>query len=397
LDHMGRALELAQRALGWCSPNPAVGAVLVRDGEVVGEGWTQRPGEGHAEIGALRQARDRAVGATLYVTLEPCSHYGRTPPCANALIAAGVGRVVAAMRDPSPWVDGGGVAALEAAGIAVSIGSHEEEARRLNEAYFHWVGTRRPFVTLKYAMTADGKIATRTGSSFWVTGIEARRYVARLRSQVDAVMVGVGTIEADDPQLTARPGEMGAPELEPVHQPLRVVMDSAARIDPSARVVSGGLPGRTILCTTERAPKAKLQELERRGVEVMTLPFSERRASEARASDGRVDVGAALDALGERGVTSLLAECGGTLGWGLMEAGAVDKVLAFVAPKLVGGSAAPTPIEGEGLPRMDAAWELEAPRWSQLGRDMLLEGYVSHADGRSPEIASKLMATQAGD
>jgi diaminohydroxyphosphoribosylaminopyrimidine deaminase / 5-amino-6-(5-phosphoribosylamino)uracil reductase len=387
LDYMQRALELASRALGWCSPNPAVGAILVRDGEIVGEGWTQSPGDAHAEIVALRQAGDRAAGATLYVTLEPCSHYGRTPPCTNAIIAAGVVQVVAAMRDPSPWVDGGGFGALDAAGIPTSIGLYEYEARRLNEAYFRWVDTRRPFVTLKYAMTADGKIATRTGSSFWVTGVEARQYVARLRTRVDAVLVGVGTIEADDPQLTARPGELGEPELEPAHQPLRVVMDSTARIDPAARVISGGLPSATIVCTTERAERAKVVELERRGAVVLILP----------SSDGRVDVRATLDALGQRNITSVLAECGGALGWSLMEAGAVDKVLGFVAPKLVGGVAAPTPLEGEGLPRMDAAWELLDPRWAPLGRDVLLEGYVARISDAPDGHEAELTAARAGD
>lgn len=369
MDHMGRALELAERALGWCSPNPAVGAVLVRDDEIVGEGWTHAPGDAHAEVAALRIAGPRAAGATLYVTLEPCSHHGRTPPCTDALIAAGVGEVHAAMRDPSPWVDGGGVRALEAAGISVTVGEREADATRLNEGYFIWVRTHSPFVTLKYAMTADGKIATRTGSSFWVTGIEARRYVARLRSQVDAVMVGVGTIEADDPQLTARPGEFGEVVVGPVHQPLRVVMDSEARISPTAKVVAGGLPGDTLVCTTERAPVERVHELERRGVEVALLP----------SSAGRVDVCATLSELGNRGVTSVLAECGGELGWSLVSAGAVDKVLAFVAPKLVGGAKALTPIEGEGRPRMDSAWDLENPRWVSMGRDILLEGYLPRA------------------
>jgi len=343
--------------------------VLVRDDEIVGEGRTQRPGEAHAEVMALREAGERAVGATLYVTLEPCSHYGRTPPCTDALIAAGVREVYAAMSDPSPWVNGKGAAALRDAGIPVMLGTGAAEAEKLNEAYFYWVRTRCPLVSLKYAMTVDGKIATRTGASFWVTGIEARRHVARLRSQVDAVMVGVGTIEVDDPQLTARPGELGMTEPDPAHQPLRVVLDSGLRINTDARVVSGSLPGRTIICTTNRAPEARIAELQQRGADVEVLP----------AIDGRVDVCAALSRLGEREVTSVLAECGGTLGWSLMKAGAVDKVLAFVAPKLVGGSEAMSPIEGEGLPRMDAAWELQDPIWTPMGRDVLLEAYVGKA------------------
>lgn len=385
MDYMEHALELARRALGWCSPNPAVGAVLVRDGQVVGEGFTQPAGDAHAEIMALRAAGPAATGASLYVTLEPCCHYGRTPPCTDALVAAGVRRVHVAMRDPSPWVNGGGVQALEIAGVGTTVGDRESDARRLNEAYFKWVATRRPFVTLKYAMTADGKIATRTGSSFWVTGLEARRYVARLRSAVDAVLVGVGTILADDPQLTARPGELGEPEREPAHQPLRVILDSSARLPLGARVVSGGLPGSTLVCTTERAPAARLRELADRGVE--TLLLAER--------EGRVDPWAALQALGDRSVTSVLVESGGTVAWSLLSAGAIDKVLGFVAPKIVGGIDAPTPVGGSGFDMMQRALELRDPAWTVLGRDVLLSGYLSASPialAEEPGLAEWTMA-----
>ncbi|MEA2640369.1 MAG: diaminohydroxyphosphoribosylaminopyrimidine deaminase, partial [Chloroflexota bacterium] len=231
---MTRALELAERALGWCSPNPAVGAVLMRDGEIVGEGRTQPVGNAHAEVMALQAAGEAARGAALYVTLEPCSHWGRTPPCTDALITAGVSQVHMAMRDPSPWVAGTGIAALEAAGISVTVGEHERAAADLNEAYLKWVASTRPFVTLKYAMTADGKIATRSGSSYWISGLESRRVVARLRAATDAVLVGIGTVLADDPQLTARPGELGDLDLEPAHQPLRVILDSHGRLPRSA-------------------------------------------------------------------------------------------------------------------------------------------------------------------
>jgi diaminohydroxyphosphoribosylaminopyrimidine deaminase / 5-amino-6-(5-phosphoribosylamino)uracil reductase len=366
LDYMERALELARRAQGWCSPNPAVGAVVVRDGEIVGEGWTQPVGQAHAEVIALRSAGDRARGATLYVTLEPCSHTGRTPPCTEAVLAAGVAEVHAAMTDPSPWVDGQGIRMLSDAGVVTQVGSHEQEAGTLNEGYFYWVRTGRPFVTLKFAMTADGKIATTTRASFWITGIEARRHVAHLRARADAVLVGIGTVLADDPKLTARPGELGQPELEPAHQPLRVVLDSRGRIPVNAQLVSSGLPGKTLICTTDRADPTYLRALEERGVETLVLPDRE----------GRVDVTAAMQALGKRDVTSVLAECGGTLAWSLLEEHAVNAVLAFVAPKIVGGETAPTPVGGEGLPYMDRAIELEAPRWEVFGRDALLSAYV---------------------
>lgn len=369
MDYMDRSLELASRALGWCSPNPAVGAVLVRDGVVVGEGFTQPAGSAHAEVVALRAAGAAAKDATLFVTLEPCSHHGRTPPCADALVAAGVGAVHIALLDPSPWVNGAGARRLEAAGVQVHVGTKAAAARTLNEAYFKWVRTKIPFVTLKYAMTADGKSATHAGSSFWVSGRESRAHVAELRSQVDAVLVGVGTIEADDPQLTARPQEFGASHEGPVHQPLRVVLDTSARIPISSKVISGGLPGRTVVCTTERAPLDRVEELTRRGVEVLLLPEQE----------GLVDVAAALKALGEREVTSVLVEAGGVLGWSLLAAGVVDKVLAFVAPKIVGGARAPTPIEGPGLDRMDQAVVLRDAVWTVFGADALLTGYVDGA------------------
>jgi diaminohydroxyphosphoribosylaminopyrimidine deaminase/5-amino-6-(5-phosphoribosylamino)uracil reductase len=363
---MERALDLARGALGWCSPNPAVGAVLIKDGSIVGEGRTQPPGQAHAEIMALRAAGDAARGASLYVTLEPCSHTGRTSPCTDALIAAGVREVHAAMLDPSPWVNGQGLRALEAAGITTEVGDQAQAARRLNEGYFKWVGARLPFVTLKYAMTADGKIATRTGSSFWITGPEARRQVARWRAQVDAVLVGAGTVLADDPQLTARPGEMGDTELEPSHQPLRVVLDSSGRIPATAKLLSGTLPGTTLVCTTARAPASFHEDLRRPGIETVVLPDEE----------GRVEVCSVLRLLGERGITSVLAECGGTLAGSLFSAGAVDKVFGFIAPKIVGGVDAPTPVEGVGLASMDAAIGLRDPTWTVLGRDVLLTAYV---------------------
>jgi diaminohydroxyphosphoribosylaminopyrimidine deaminase / 5-amino-6-(5-phosphoribosylamino)uracil reductase len=379
LDFMARALELAERAKGWCSPNPAVGAVLVRDDEIVGEGFTQPPGQAHAEVMALRAAGDRARGAALYVTLEPCSHYGRTPPCTEAVLRAGVAEVHAAMVDPSTWVNGKGMHALEAAGLKASVGQRAQDAWRLNQAYFKWVATHLPFVTLKYAMTADGKIATRTGSSSYISGVESRRQVARLRSQVDAVLVGIGTVLADDPQLTARPQEFGDPDEGPVHQPLRVVLDSIGRLPVTAKVASGGLPGRTLCCTTARISSARRAALEKLGVEVAVVPDL----------DGRVDVCGALSLLGERQVTSILAESGGSLTASLLEAQAVDQVLAFVAPRIAGGANAPTPVEGEGVALMVDALELVDPTWTVLGRDVLLSGYTPWAFGAEQDPAAQ--------
>ncbi len=374
---MGRALELAERALGICNPNPAVGAVLVKDGRIVGEGWTQPPGQAHAEIMALRQAGEAARGATLYVTLEPCCHHGRTPPCTDAIVSAGVRSVHLALIDPSPWVAGGGQRHLESAGVETVVGEHERDAWRLNAPYFKHLGQDLPFVAVKWAMTLDGKIATHTGSSFWVTGEAARARVARLRAQSGAVMVGVGTILADDPQLTVRPESLRPAdrrELEglPARQPLRVVLDSLARTPPTARVVAGAFPGATLVMVTPDAPLERCRALEERGAEIVVVP----------GQDGRVHPGVALRVLAERGITSVLVEAGGTLMGTLFEAGLVDQVYAFIAPKLVGGAAALTPLAGKGYAEMSQAVSLHDVRVERLDDDLLVTGYVAPFEPR---------------
>jgi diaminohydroxyphosphoribosylaminopyrimidine deaminase/5-amino-6-(5-phosphoribosylamino)uracil reductase len=382
---MGRALALAERALGLSSPNPAVGAVVVRDGKIVGEGWTQPPGEGHAEVMALRQAGAAAAGATLYTTLEPCCHYGRTPPCSEAIARAGIARVHLAMIDPSPWVAGGGCRHLEGAGIAIVAGEREHEARRLNEGYFKHLARGLPFVTVKWAMTLDGKIATRTGSSFWVTGEAARRRVAQLRARSDAVLVGVGTVLADDPQLTVRlpapgPDSVALDGGMPTRQPLRVILDSGARTPPTARVVSGELPGHTLVLVTENAPVDRRRALEATAAEVLVVP----------ALNGRVHPGVALRMLAERKITSVLVEAGGTVVAALLEAGLVDKIIACVAPKLIGGAEAPTPVEGTGCPDMAQAVRLSDVTVEQLGDDLLVSGYVPQSLAESDSSLTTL-------
>ncbi|HEY8475965.1 MAG TPA: bifunctional diaminohydroxyphosphoribosylaminopyrimidine deaminase/5-amino-6-(5-phosphoribosylamino)uracil reductase RibD [Chloroflexota bacterium] len=363
---MRRALALARRALPSAHPNPAVGAVVVHHGEIVGQGFTQPPGQAHAEIVALARAGERARGATLYVTLEPCCHHGRTPPCVDAIVAAGVSEVRLATIDPSPWVNGEGVRRLEAAGVRTVVGEGAAEARRLNEAYFKYVSSGLPFVTAKYAMTADGKIATSHGRSRWISGAAAREVVARLRAEHDAVLVGVETVLRDDPQLTARPGgRLGR------RQPLRVVVDSRLRLPLDARLVSGGLPGATLVLTTELAPPERRVELERRGVQVAVVP----------SRGERVDLRAAMMELARREVVSVLVEAGGTLLAALLAEGLVDKVVAFVAPKLFGGTDALTPVEGAGIEDPLEALELVDPVWRRVGRDIMLEGYV---EGCSP-------------
>ena len=359
MGYMSHALELARRAEGRVSPNPPVGAVLVKDGEIVGTGCTQPPGQSHAEAVALREAGEAASGAALYTTLEPCSHHGRTPPCTDAIIEAGVAEVHAAMLDPNPNVRGGGMAILANAGLNTRLGESEAKARLLLEAYVKYVMTGTPFVTAKFAMSLDGKIATGTGDSKWISGEKARRMVHRLRAGADAVMVGIGTALADDPQLTAR-NKLGEP-LD--RQPLRVVVDTRGRMYPGARML--GEPGRTLVASgdIDDGPAGALRSA---GAEVVALP----------GGGESVDLGALMGHLAsEHGVTSLLVEGGATLLGSLFDLGLVDKVIAFVSPVIIGGETAPTPVAGAGFERMADTLRLERVRWDKYGRDMAITGY----------------------
>ena len=359
MGYMSHALELARRAEGRVSPNPPVGAVLVKDGEIVGGGYTQPPGQSHAEAVALSEAGEAARGAALYTTLEPCSHHGRTPPCTDAIVEAGVAEVHAAMLDPNPNVRGGGMAILADAGLGTRVGEGEAKARRQLEAYVKYVTTGTPFVTAKFAMSLDGKIATRTGDSKWISGEKARGAVHRLRAASDAVMVGVNTALADDPQLTAR--DRRSRPLD--RQPLRVVVDTGGRMPPRARML--GEPGRTLVALGHVDDK-RAAVLRSAGAEVVTLP-----------GDGpSVDLAALMDNLAaEHGVTSLLVEGGATLLGSLFDLGLVDKVIAFVSPVIIGGAEAPTPVSGSGFERMADTLRLERVRWDKYGRDMAITGY----------------------
>ncbi len=360
-DGRARALQLARRVLGRTSPNPAVGAVLVRDGVVVGEGATHPPGGPHAEIVALRAAGDRARGATLYVTLEPCSHHGRTPPCADALIAAGVAAVHYVIGDPNPLA-GGGARVLRAAGVTVvpGEGAWAEEARRINEAFLHWVAVRRPFVTLKWAMSLDGKIATRAGESRWISAPESRRRVHELRDATDAILVGSGTALADDPALTTRlEGGDG-------RHPLRVVLDGRGRLPATARLVSGRLPGRTLVATTATSSPAWRGALAHDGVEIVVLP---------PGTHGGVDLVALLDELGARDITSLLVEGGAGVLASFVAECLVDKYLVFAAPLVIGGAAAPGPVGGTGPALLADAPRLRLDAVERVGDDALLTCY----------------------
>ena len=369
MDYMQRALASARQALGNTSPNPAVGAVIVKDGVIVGEGQTQPAGSWHAEVVALRQAREAARGATMYVSLEPCCHYGRTPPCTEAIITAGVAEVHLAAIDPNPLVSGRGKAALEAAGIKTHVGEYEEAALELNEAYCKFITSRLPFVTAKFAMSLDGKIATKTGDSQWITGEEARRYAHSLRRVSDAIMVGVNTIIADDPQLTAR-YDTDDDVLSP-RQPLRIIVDSRGRTPPFARIFR--VPGKTLIATAASIEPAKERELREAGAELLSLP----------AKRGQVDLLELLRTLGSREISSVLVEGGGTLLGSFFDQGLVDKVYAFVAPVIIGGKRAITAVEGRGVSKMAEALRLR--RWGveRLGDDIMICGYVEERAGCS--------------
>ena len=352
LSPMQRALELARRAVGVSSPNPPVGAVVARDGEVVGEGWTRPPGQAHAEIVALQNAGDQARGATLYVTLEPHNFHGRTPPCTQKIIDAGITEVYAATLDPNPQVAGRGVTVLRDAGIAVHVGDGEDEAKELIEPHAKYITTGLPFVTVKFAASLDGKIATRTGDSKWITGEESRAYVHQLRAASDAIMAGINTVLADDPQLTARnPDGTTLPR-----QPLRVIVDSRGRIPHDARLLSE--TGNTLVAVAE-------SRLTIPGVEIVSLP----------ASDGKVDLNALMHELGRREITSVFVEGGGTLIGSLFDLRLADKVVAFIAPVIIGGQSAPSPVGGQGAERMADTLRLSRVTLQHFGDDVAITGY----------------------
>lgn len=355
-SYMREALRMAAYARGHTSPNPLVGAVIVRDGTIIASGWHRAAGEPHAEIHALRMAGELARGATLYVTLEPCAHHGRTGPCAEAVIAAGIARVVMALSDPNPLVAGRGLAMLRAAGIETETGVCEHEARRQNEVFLKWVTTKRPFVTLKTAMTLDGKIASHTGASHWITGEAARARVHIYRDVHDAILVGIGTVLADDPSLTTRlPDRTG-------RNPLRIVLDSEARTPIDAKLLTDGAAP-TVIAVSERADHRRVNLLHACGVEVVTLGAE------------RVDIAALLDYLGGREITSLFVEGGGTINWSFLAGGYVDKVHAFIAPMLMGGAAAKSPVGGTGFDSPQTALQLHDVSVEQLGVDILVTGY----------------------
>lgn len=353
---MQRALELAERGRGFVEPNPLVGAVVVRDGVMVGEGWHQRFGESHAEVNALTAAGEAARGATLYVTLEPCCHHGKTPPCSDAVLKAGIRHVVAAMRDPFPQVSGRGAELLRAAGVTVDLGVGGSEARRLNAPYLTLLEEGRPYVHLKWAMTLDGKLATRTGDSKWISGEASRAVVHELRGRVDGILVGIGTALADDPLLTARPA---GPRMA-----ARIVLDSQARLPLDSQLVKTARQTPTIMATS-RLAQTRVEGLRAAGCEVLELPDR----------DGRSSLPALLSELGKRRMTNLLVEGGAAVLGSFLDAGMVDEVHVFVAPVLVGGASAAS-VGGAGVESLRHALRAKRVEIRQLESDAYIHAWL---------------------
>lgn len=362
---MTLALRLAAKGLGKTSPNPMVGAVVVSKGRIVGQAYHHAAGQPHAEVLALRQAGHLARGATLYVTLEPCSHLKkRTPPCAPAVVESGVRRVVVAMPDPNPAVRGRGIARLRLAGLSVTVGVGRTEAEALNRPFSHWIATKRPHVLVKAGMTLDGQIATARGESKWITGLPARQEVHRLRSAMDAVIVGIGTVQKDNPSLTARrpPGLTALGSIQPV----RVVVDSRLRIARSAKILTQQSCAKTIVATTKAAPPARRVALERQGIEVLVLP----------SLAGRVSLKALLAALGRRGMLSVMVEGGAELNAGFFKSGLVNQVRLYLAPALLGGADSKGVVGGPSPRGLAQAWKLKQVRTRVLGADVVIEGDI---------------------
>lgn len=361
--YMSLALRLAEKGRGTTSPNPMAGAVVVRHGRIVGRGFHLRPGLPHAEILALLEAGPLSEGADLYITLEPCCHTKkRTPPCVPAVLESGLRRVIVAMTDPNQLVNGKGIAALRRAGLPVTVGVKEREAVALNRPYSHWVTMKRPYVILKAGMTLDGQIATVTGRSRWITGLPSRRDAHRLRGQVDAVLIGVGTVLKDDPSLTARTGSRLMTMAD--KQPLRIVVDSTLRVPPGAHVLAEQENAKTLVATTAAASASRRRALEQLGIELLTVP----------SAGKRVSLPALLRALGHRGITSVLVEGGGEINASLFRSKLIDHVCLYVAPLLLGGVDAKGLIGGRGPARLASAAGLRDMKIKPVGDDFLIEG-----------------------
>ncbi len=355
-EYMHLAVQLAKQGCGWVNPNPMVGAVVVKDGTIIGQGYHKKYGEPHAERNALADCQISPSGAVLYVTLEPCCHHGKTPPCTEAIIESGIRRVVVGSSDPNPLVAGNGIAVLRSHGIEVTENTAKDECDRLNKSFFHYIQNKTPYVIMKYAMTTDGKIATHTGESQWITGPAARRHVHESRHRYSSIMVGVNTVIADDPMLTCR--------LENGRNPLRIICDTNLRTPLQSKIAVTAHTVPTLIATAVTDSKRHQPYLDA-ACEILVLPKKDR----------HIDLNILMQRLGEKQIDSLLLEGGGTLNWSALQSGMISKVQAYIAPKLFGGNGN-TPISGLGVRHPDESFLLSKPVITQIGEDILLESEV---------------------
>ena len=356
-QYMKMALELAQKGMGFTAPNPMVGAVIVKNGRIIGQGYHRKYGELHAEREALAACTEEPEGAYIYVTLEPCCHYGKQPPCVNAILEAGIRRVIIGSSDPNPLVAGKGIRILKDHGIEVTENILKEECDKLNEAFFYYIQNKKPYVVMKYAMTMDGKIAAYTGESKWVTGEAARIHVQEQRLKYTGIMVGVGTVLADDPMLTCR--------LENSRNPVRIICDSHLRTPLTSKIVRTAKTIPTILASSSK-DQQKIKNYEELGCQVLYVP----------EKNGHIDLNRLMELLGAAKIDSILLEGGGSLNWSALESGIVQKVQTYIAPKLFGGEEAKTPVEGKGFPDPASAVLLKNSEITRLGDDLLIESEV---------------------
>ena len=380
IEYMQRAMELAENGRGFVNPNPLVGAVIVKDGRVIGEGWHRKYGCLHAEREALAACTEDPAGSTMYVTLEPCCHHGKQPPCTDAVIAAGISRVVAGLPDPNPLVAGKGIALLREHGIEVECGLLEADLRYQNRVFLKYITSGRPWVTMKWAMTLDGRIAASTGDSRWVSSEESRRYAHQLRAWNMAIMAGIGTVRVDDPLLNCR--------IDGMRSPVRVIADSYASVSLSSQVVRTAHQYRTVVAYSGTPDPSRLAALADAGVEILQVDSGQAGdCTQQRAADVRkVDMDVLLSRLGKMGIDSVLVEGGAELDWSMVEAGLVDEVYCFIAPKVIGGGTAKGPVGGAGFPKMADAFPLEIESVTRSGPDILVHAFPARShSGRSPK------------
>nr|WP_199765963.1 bifunctional diaminohydroxyphosphoribosylaminopyrimidine deaminase/5-amino-6-(5-phosphoribosylamino)uracil reductase RibD [Paeniclostridium sordellii] len=356
--YMKIALDLAKLGKGKVNPNPLVGAVIVKDKKIIAKGYHEKYGEDHAEVNAFKNAKENVAGATMYVTLEPCSHYGKTPPCVDKIIDNKISRVVIGMMDPNKLVLGQGIKKLQDAGIEVEVGVLEEECKKLNEVFIKYIKNEKPFVVLKAAMSLDGKISTASGESKWITGNKSRSEVHKLRNDLSAIMVGVDTVIIDNPYLTCR--------IVDGRNPIRIIIDSKLRIPKDSNVLENTNDIKTIIATTEKAPKEKIDYLENLGVWVI----------KTKSTDEKVNLKELMIKLGELKIDSILLEGGSTLNYSALEVGIVDKVLVYIAPKIIGGVNSKTPVGGNGIEQLKDAFKIKDLNISMVSEDVLIQGYI---------------------